>query len=147
MWVMTPASRDDSVRPMGTLSDFSHEIADLVGRLGSSVVRVDARRGRPATGIIWADNLVLPADPLLGHETPIQATGSAATVKASVAGRDPGTDLALLRADGLNGLPASRGRSTDVRTGHLVLAVGRSGDVQVTLGIVSGLSGSFRSWR
>src|SRR6202158_4638834 len=132
---------------MGTLSVLSREIAELVGRLGPSVVRVDGRRGEPATGIIWADDLVLTADHVLEHEDAIQVTGSAATVKASVAGRDPGTDLALLRADGLNGLTASAGRSTDVRTGHLVLAVGRPGDVQVTLGIVSGLSGSFRSWR
>ena len=132
---------------MGTLSDFSREIADLVGRLGSSVVRVEARPGRPATGIIWADNLVLTADHVLEHEDTIQVTGSASMVKASVAGRDPGTDLALLRADGLKGVPASRGRSTDVRPGHLVIAVGKPGDLQVTLGLVSGLSGSFRSWR
>src|ERR1700724_674736 len=115
---------------MATLSDLSREIAELVGRLGPSIVRVDARSGRPATGIIWADNLVLTADHVLEHEDAIQVIGSAATVKASVAGRDPGTDLALLRVDGLNGPPASRGRSTDVRTGHLVLAVGRPGDVQ-----------------
>jgi S1-C subfamily serine protease len=110
-------------------------------------VRVDARRGRPATGIIWADNLVLTADHVLEQEDTIQVVGSATTVKASIAGRDPGTDLALLRTEGLNGVPASRGRSTDIRTGHLVIAIGRPGDLQVTVGIVSGLSGSFRSWR
>jgi S1-C subfamily serine protease len=132
---------------MGTVSDLSREIADLVGRLGSSVVRIDARRGRPATGIIWADNLVLTADHVLEQEDAIQVTGSGTAVKASIVGRDPGTDLALLRTEGLNGVPASRGRSTDLRTGHLVIAAGRPGDLQVTVGIVSGLSGSFRSWR
>src|SRR6202165_1625066 len=132
---------------MGTLSDLSREIADLVGRLGSSVVRVDARAGRPATGIIWAHTLVLTANHVLEHEDNIQGTGSTTTVKASVAGRDPGTDLALLRTEGLTGAAASRGRSADIRTGRLVIAVGRPGDLQVTVGIVSGLSGSFRSWR
>src|ERR1700674_2440926 len=131
---------------MATLSDLSREIAELVGSLASSIVRVDARQGRPATGIIWADNLVLTADHVLEHEDIIQVTGSQAAVKAAVAGRDPGTDLALLRTEGLKGAPAPRGRSTDIH-GHLVIALGQPGDLQVTLGIVSGLSGSFRSWR
>ena len=132
---------------MATLSDLSRDIADLMGRLGPSVVRVDARRGRPASGIMWADNLILTADHVLEHEDTIQVTGSTATVKATIAGRDAGTDLALLRADGLSGVPAPRGRSTDIRVGQLVLAIGQAGELQVTVGIVSGLSGSFRSWR
>ena len=132
---------------MGTLSDLSRDIADLVGRLGSSVVRVDARRGRPATGIIWADNLVLTADHVLEQEDSIEVSGSATAVRASIAGRDPGTDLALLRTEGLKGVPAPRGRSTDLRAGHFVMALGQPGELQVTAGIVSGLSGSFRSWR
>src|SRR2546426_4118518 len=132
---------------MGRLSDLSSDVADLVGRLGPSIVRVDARRGRPATGIIWADNLVLTADHVLEQEEAIQVTGSTTTVKASIAGRDPGTDLALLRTDGLSGVPAPRGRSTDIRVGHIVIAIGQPGEMQVTVGIVSGLSGSFRSWR
>src|ERR1700674_1677467 len=132
---------------MATLPDLSREIAELVKRLDSSIVRVDARQGRPATGIIWADNLVLTADHVLEHEDTIQVTGAQTTVKAAVAGRDPGTDLALLRTEGLKGVPAPRGRSTDIRPGHLVIALGQAGDLQVTFGIVSGLSGSFRSWR
>jgi S1-C subfamily serine protease len=132
---------------MATFSDLSREIAELVGRIGSSIVRVDARQGRPATGIIWADNLVLTADHVLEHEDTIQVTDSQTTIKAAVAGRDPGTDLALLRTEGLKGVPAPRGRSTDIRPGHLVIALGQPGDLQVTFGIVSGLSGSFRSWR
>src|SRR3989440_12286842 len=132
---------------MGTVSDLSRDIADLVGRLGPSVVRVDARGGRPASGIIWADNLVLTADHALEQEDTVQVTGATATVKATIAGRDPGTDLALLRAEGLNGVPAPRGRSTDIRVGQVVLAIGQPGELQVTVGIVSGLSGAFRSWR
>ncbi|MDQ6712497.1 MAG: serine protease, partial [Candidatus Dormibacteraeota bacterium] len=119
---------------MGTLSDLSREIADLVGGIGSSVVRVDARRGRPATGFIWADNLVLTADHVLEREDTIQVAGSEGSVKATIVGRDPGTDLALLKMEGLKGAPAPRGKSTDLRTGHLVLALGRPGDLEVTFG-------------
>ena len=132
---------------MATLFDLSREIAELVGRLGSSVVQVDARRGRPATGIVWADNLILTADHVLEHDDGIQVTGGSATASASIVGRDPGTDLALLKTEGLTSSAAPRGSTADVRPGHIVLAVGRPGDLEVTFGIVSGLSGSFRSWR
>jgi S1-C subfamily serine protease len=130
------------------LSDLSHEIAQIVARLAPSLVRVDARGGRPATGIIWADNLVLTADHVIEADDNILVTGAPTTVKASVVGRDRGTDLALLRTTGLRGAPAPRGRSADVRTGHVVLALGGTvGEQQVTMGIVSGTSSEFRSWR
>ena len=132
---------------MATLSDLSRDITSLAERCGPSVVRVDARRGAPATGIVWTDNLVLTADHVLEHDDSIQVTVASTTVKASVIGRDPGTDLALLKTEGLSSPAASRGGTAEVRPGQIVLAVGRPGDLQVTLGIVSGVSGSFRSWR
>jgi S1-C subfamily serine protease len=133
---------------MATLSELSHELAELVARLAPSVVKVDARRGRPATGIIWADNLVLTADHVIEADDAILVSGPPTTVKASVVGRDRGTDLALLKTEGLRGAPAPRGRSADVRLGHIVLALGgHVGEQQVTMGIVSGFSGEFRSWR
>jgi len=132
---------------MATLSDLSRDIAALVERCGPSVVRVDARRGGPATGIVWAENLVLTADHVIENDDGIQVTGAPATVTAAIVGRDPGTDLALLKTEGLSSPPASRGGTAEVRPGQLVLAAGRPGDLQVTFGIVSGLSGSFRSWR
>jgi len=133
---------------MTTLSELSREIAQLVAGLAPSLVRVDARGGRPATGIIWADNLVLTADHVIEAEDNILVTGAPATVKASLLGRDRTTDLALLRTEGLRGAPAPRGRSADLRTGHIVLALGGTiGEQQVTTGIVTGSSGEFRSWR
>ena len=48
----------------------------------------------------------------------------------------------------LRGAPAPRGRSADVRTGHIVLALGGTiGEQQVIMGIVTGSSGEFRGWR
>jgi S1-C subfamily serine protease len=133
---------------MATLSDLSREIAQVVAGLAPSVVRVDARRGRPATGIVWADNLVLTADHVIEEDDNILVTGAPTTVKASLVGRDRATDLALLKTEGLRSAPAARGRWADVRTGHIVLALGGCiGEQQVTWGIVSGASSEFRSWR
>ena len=133
---------------MAALSELSREFAELVARLAPSVVKVDARGGRPATGIIWADNLVLTADHVIEDDDTILVGGPPTTVKASVVGRDRGTDLALLATQGLRGAPAPRGRSADVRLGHIVLALGGYvGEQQATWGIVSGFAGEFRSWR
>ena len=132
---------------MASLSDLSRDIAAILERAAAGIVRVDACRGRPATGIVWSDNLVLTAEHVIEHDDAIQVSAGGAVVKAAVAGRDPGTDLALLKTDGLTASPLARAASADVRIGHLVLAVGRTSELQVTLGIVSGLSGAFRSWR
>src|SRR5260370_4148565 len=133
---------------MTMLSDLSGEIAQVVARVAPTLVRVDARGGRPATGIIWADNLVLTADHVIEADDNILVTGAPTTVRASVVGRDRGTDLALLRTVGLRGAPAPRGRSADIRTGHLVLALGGTiGQQRVPLGVVSRFSGEFLSGR
>jgi len=132
---------------MATLTDLSRDIADLVERCGPSVVQVDARRGRLASGVVWADNLVLTANHVIEHEDAIAVSAGGAAVKASIAGRDPGSDLALLKTDGLKAPAAARGTSADTRAGQIVVALARPGELQATLGIVSGMTESFRSWR
>jgi len=132
---------------MASLQELSGELASVVERVGKSVVRVEARRGRAGTGTIWGDDLVLTADHVVENEDNVQVTQDGKTVKAAVAGRDPGSDLALLRVAGLSGTAASLGRVADLKLGHLVLAIGRPSGLQATLGVVSSLSASWRSWR
>ena len=67
------------------------------------------------------------------------------TVAASLVGRDPTTDLAVLRADAAL-TPAEWSEPESLRVGHLVLALGRPGrTVQATLGIVSALGDQWRT--
>ena len=132
---------------MASLLDLSRDIEALVERSGPSVVTIDARRGRAATGLIWGQGFVLTAEHVLEHDDEIKLTIGTTTIAASVAGRDPSTDLALLKAEGLSASPIARGRGAAARAGQLVLALGRAGQLQVTLGIVTGLSGAYRSWR
>lgn len=127
------------------MADLSADIAAIVERLSPSVLRVEARRGRPATGVVWDTGVVLTADHVIEDEDNIQVGDQ--SLKATLAGRDPASDLALLRVEGLQAPPAARGRLANVRIGHLVLALGNAGEPQVTLGVVSGFSGRFRSWR
>lgn len=132
---------------VASLSDVSADIARIVDALAPTVLKVEARRGRPATGFVWENGLVLTADHVIEDEDQIQVGAGSTVLKASLAGRDPASDLALLRVEGLGSNAAPRGRSQDVRPGQLVLALGNAGEHQVTFGIVSGFSGRFRSWR
>src|SRR2546430_16873863 len=93
---------------MASLSELSRDIAAILEGAAAGIVRVDARRGRPATGIVWSDNLVLAAEHVIEHDDAIQVSAGGDAVKAAVAGRDPGTDLALLKTDGLTPSPLAR---------------------------------------
>jgi S1-C subfamily serine protease len=130
-----------------SLKDFSTELASAVDRASKSVVRINARRGRAGSGIVWGDNLVVTADHVVENEDEIQVTAGDTTVKATVVGRDPGSDLAVLRADGLTAPAFPRGSSADLKIGNLVLAIGVPNGLQATMGMVSSLGASWRNWR
>ena len=83
------------------LRGFSDALAGVVENAGSSVVRVDARRRLPATGIVWsADGLIVTAHHVVRRDENIEiGLPDGSTVAAEFVGRDPTTDLAVLRAD------------------------------------------------
>lgn len=123
---------------------FSDSLAAAVEQAAKSVVTVDARGRLPATGLVWsAAGEILTADHVVQRDENINITladGSAHS--ANVVGRDPASDLALLKVDASGlALPAF---AESIKVGHLVLAVGRPGDVQATLGSVVALGGPVR---
>jgi serine protease DegQ len=131
------------------LNTLSNELADAVETAGASVVTVHDGRHRPASGTVCAIDLVLMADHSLGQEEELTVrTGDGRTLRAAFAGRDPSTDLALLKVDGLSiGAPAI---STEpVRVGSLVIALGRSwgGGLTASAGVVGAIGGPFRRGR
>lgn len=126
----------------------SKAAAAVVAQAGQSVVRVDARRRHPASGIVWsADGLILTAHHVVRRDDEISvglADGS--ELPATLVGRDPSTDLALLRVTA-SGLAAAQWRDEgSLGVGELVLALGRPGQsVQASLGAISALGGAWRS--
>ena len=106
---------------MTNFSDFSISLADVVENAAQSVVTVLVHR--PVSGTVVGDGLILTAAHVL-HADEVQVlTPDGRTVTASVVGRDPATDLALLKAEGLNLTPLSTGQES--RVGELLVAVGR----------------------
>jgi S1-C subfamily serine protease len=124
------------------LGAFSDALAEAVARAGSAVVRVDARRRSGASGVVWAPGgLILTADHVLERDEDVTVgLPDGRTVGAAIVGRDPGTDLALLRAEGIDLAPIGRGATPQV--GHIVLLVARpGGGLATSVGVVSAIGG------
>ena len=130
------------------LTTLSESIAEAVDQAGASIVRVEARRRLPASGIVRSsDGLILTAHHVVERDEGIQiGLPDGNKVGGTVVGRDPNTDLALLKAD-TTGLKAPDwADASDLRVGHLSLALGRPDEkVLATLGIVSAIGGRRRS--
>lgn len=130
------------------LQAFSDSLAATVAAAGNSVVRVDARHRLPATGIVWsADGVIVTAHHVVERDADIRiGLPDGREVPASLAGRDPSTDLAVLRAEAADLSPLAWADPDAIGVGHLALALGRPGrTVQATLGIVSAAAGEWRT--
>ena len=124
------------------LASFSSQLADAVAAAAPSVVQVHGRR-RPASGLVYADDVVLTSGRALGREDGLRVRRhDGAALDAELAGWDATTNLAVLRVPSLGAPPITRARE-DARVGHLALAVARSWSNAVTAsaGLVSVIGG------
>jgi S1-C subfamily serine protease len=137
-----------SASPAGVLQALSDDLAGAVERAGLSVVAIHARRRIPASGILWRPGVVAAAHHTIHREDGITVTlPDGSTVGATLAGRDPSTDLAVLRLDAERGTSATLAEGFEPRVGQLVLALGRPGEsVTAALGILSAVGGEWRTW-
>jgi S1-C subfamily serine protease len=131
------------------LSAFSDSIIQAVAKGGESTVLVNGRRRIPASGIAYAADLILTADHVIERDEDISVNlSNGNTVSATIAGRDPGFDLALLRVEKANLTPAEI--STEgVKVGKIVIALGRPSTtgIEASLGIVYAIGGPARTGR
>lgn len=137
-----------------SLTDFSNGLTAAVEKAAASTILVDARKRYPASGIAYAEDLVVTADHVVTREDDIKVVlPDGRTLTATIAGRDPGSDLALLRVTEKTLAPAKT--SDHVKVGQLVLALGRPSSeaaaawrgVQASWGIVTAISGPARTFR
>jgi S1-C subfamily serine protease len=130
------------------LSTFSNQLADAVSAASPAVVQVQGRR-RPASGLVYAEDVVLTTVRALGREDGLHVRrDDGRTLDAELAGWDPTTSLAVLRVAGLDTRPLSPSVAAP-RVGHLALAVARSWSNVVTAsaGIVSVIGGPLPTGR
>jgi S1-C subfamily serine protease len=131
---------------MNTLLSLSNGLAAAVEAVSPSVVAVNARPRLPSTGVHWRPGTVVTADHTVRADEDITVTrADGRTVPATLAGRDPGTDLAVLRVGDADFPTANVGDSAALHVGHLVLALAYG--PRVSWGLVSALGGPWRTGR
>ncbi len=131
------------------LTALSEAMAEAVAKAGAATVLVNARRRFPASGIAYSANMILTADHVVERDDDITVVlPDGSELKASVAGRDPGSDLAVLRLE-RDAASAAEPAPQDPRVGQLALSLGRPTEegIQASLGIVSAIGGPVRTGR
>ena len=130
------------------LAALSQELAAAVEGAAKHVVAVHARPRFSSSGVFWRPGVIVTAEHTIRREEEITVTlPTGATAPATLAGSDPGTDLAVLRVEnaGHDAAPAAPA----IAPGHVALSIGRSPDsgVNASMGILSAVSGEWRTWR
>jgi S1-C subfamily serine protease len=131
------------------LAAFSDAIAAHVAAVAPALVTICPRRGPTISGFIWRTGVVVTAEEALETDEDIEvvlADGSG--VEAKLAGRDPSTDVAILRVEAAQSSPAPLTGDAPPRAGEVAIAVGRRPEgPSAHLGIVSLSGGAWRSMR
>ena len=130
-----------------TLSSLSAELSSLVARTASSVVAVAARPHRGSSGLLIGGDLVLTADHTIERDQDIGVLIEGNTHQAVLVGRDPATDLAVLRVTGLQAPELAT--AAPPAAGSLVVSVSRttSGTVSSGVGVITSIGGPLRTPR
>ena len=131
----------------------SAALAEMTEAASGTVVRVEAGRRVPSSGILWdRDGTVITAAHTVRREEEVRVVLADGTeVAARLAGRDPGTDVAVLKPAATFAAKAAGGglrlaEGSSVRVGHLVFALGRPGrTLRATHGIVTAFGEGWRT--
>ncbi|HET9555041.1 MAG TPA: S1C family serine protease [Anaeromyxobacteraceae bacterium] len=133
---------------MTGLKELSQELAALVQRGAEHVVRIEERRGAPATGVVWsADGVLVAASHSIDEDGGVEVgLPGGGTATAEVVGRDLTTDLVVLRA-AASGLAAPAFAEPEpLEPGELVVALSRPGrSVRAELGLLARAAGEWRA--
>lgn len=132
------------------LDTLSNDFAAAAEAVGSSVAAIYGRRWMPSSGIQWRKGFIVTAHHTLRREEDITVVGAGGrSLKANLAGRDPSTDLAILKVSEESALPLPSFGDGGLKLGHIVLALGRSrgSNLVASAGIVGGISGEWEPRR
>ncbi len=129
------------------MQDLSAELVSLVASAAPSLVSVSSSHSR-SSGFVWRPGLIVTADEALSEEgNCVVKSRNGDIVGAQLVGRDPTTDIALLRVDRTD-LQSLSLTSLAVEAGTLVVVAGaEDATPTVALGVVSRVAGPWRSLR
>jgi S1-C subfamily serine protease len=132
------------------LGAFSASISTIVSSFQHSVVAVHAGARSTSSGVVWRPGVVVTVRQSIRRRdgANIIFNASDKPLGATLAGIDPGTDLAVLRIDSEALKPVELSQEQNQRVGEFVLAIGRSGlgDISASAGILARLGAEWRTW-
>src|SRR3712207_6779062 len=137
----------DSTTP--PLPAFSAHLADLVSAPSPRIVAVYGRARPTPSGSVWRPGHIVATEETLGAAEELAVTlPDGRRGGATLLGRDPSTDVALLKVGDAEAPALPLDRGADLRPGQLALALGRrEGETAAHLGIVQVAGGPWRSRR
>jgi S1-C subfamily serine protease len=151
----SPATGDKNLE---LLDAYSQAVIRVVESVGPAVVSIslsdrssDSASGQPGAGsgvVITPDGYILTNNHVVQNAGKVQVTLTDGTsLSATVVGKDPATDLAVIRADTSYLASATLGDSDRLRVGQVVIAMGNPLGFQstVTTGVISALGRAMRS--
>jgi S1-C subfamily serine protease len=130
------------------LTLLSRHLAEIVARCAPSVVAVAGRGRRSSSGFVWRSGVVVTASDALERDEDIAVlTSRGERVAATLAGRDPSTDIAVLKVPEA-GHPLGSAREDEASAGQLALTIGRHPDgPMASLGLIAIAGGPWQSLR
>jgi S1-C subfamily serine protease len=131
---------------MNSLLSLSNDLASAVEHAARAIVTVNARPRLSSTGVHWRPGIIVTADHTVRTDEEVTITRpDGRTAGAAVAGRDPGTDLAVLRITETDLPVAELADPAAVKVGQMVLAIGHG--PRASWGVLSAVGGRWRTWR
>jgi S1-C subfamily serine protease len=131
------------------LIEFSNALAQATERASASVVAVHTETRGSSSGIVWRPGVIVTSEHALRRDEEIQLTlPIGRVVPATLVGRDPSTDIAVLKCSEADTAVPLFGDVSALKPGTLTLVVGRtraSGPV-AALGVVSLFASDRRTW-
>jgi S1-C subfamily serine protease len=144
-------AKENETNPLLALSK---SLAAAVEKVSAAVVAIDARPRVPTSGIVWRDGVIVSTSHTIRRDEEIVlGFADGRRLPGKLVGRDPSTDLAVLRVETDQPLgiePIANTDDNELQIGNLALAVGRvhfERGVTAGLGIISVLGDKWRTWR
>jgi S1-C subfamily serine protease len=121
------------------------DFTKAIEQVSESIVQVHGRRGYPLSGVVWSDNIIVTTNRAAERDEDIAVMiADGGKHAATLVGRDPRTDLAVLKVEG--NLKAASWKDTQgLKVGQWLLRVARPNGLRATHGILGYLGGAWHT--
>jgi serine protease Do len=146
----SPQTEDMSTVPDFDLQAYSKALESLVETAGKSVVAVPAAAYRVVSGVIFGEDLIAVNSHTLRREEKISVSlPDGSDEHATILGRDPAVDVAILRLSSAKLTPPAVAAQDSLRAGAMIAVVGRTLDagLSASVGVLGAVGGPRRTWR